>query len=170
MSRAAAACAAGAQPLDLTDVSSLTSTEARVIRASSSSSPAIASAERCGWVWTPKADRVSQPRRSKAWQCLERREKRRISPFKPLAESSRDGRPLGDGRHGHESLELAADELLLALVELDDGLTLRCLARCGDEADPLGLELGLSPLALPLLTLVLRSAHAVPPFACARTR
>jgi hypothetical protein len=78
--------------------------------------------------------------------------------------TANDGRPVGAAVDGHESFELAADELLLALVELDLALRLRCLVRCGDEADPLGLELGLAPLALPLLTLVLRSAQAVPPF------
>jgi hypothetical protein len=78
--------------------------------------------------------------------------------------SSATAARLGAAVDGHESLELAADELLLALVELDLALRLRCLVRCGDEADPLGLELGLAPPALPLLTLVLRSAHAVPPF------
>jgi hypothetical protein len=78
---------------------------------------------------------------------------------------------LGAAVDGHESFKLlAADELFLALVELDLGLRLGCLVRRGHEADPLGLELGLAPLALPLLTLVLRPAHAVPPFACARTR
>jgi hypothetical protein len=44
---------------------------------------------------------------------------------------------LGAAAGGHESFELAADELFLALVELDLGLRLRCLVRRGDEADPL---------------------------------
>jgi transcriptional regulator with XRE-family HTH domain len=74
----------------------------------------------------------------------------------------------GAAGDGHASFDLAADQLLLALVELD--LRLRCLVRRGDDADPLGLALGLASLALPLLMLVLRPAHAVPPFACARTR
>jgi hypothetical protein len=59
---------------------------------------------------------------------------------------------------GHEVVELAADELFLSLVAPDLGLG--CLVRRGDEADPLCLELGLAPLALPLLTLVLRLALA----------
>jgi hypothetical protein len=65
---------------------------------------------------------------------------------------------LGAAVDGHESFELAADKLFLALVELD--LRLGCLLRRGDEADPLGLELGLAPLALPLLTLVLTSPQS----------
>jgi hypothetical protein len=77
---------------------------------------------------------------------------------------------LGAAVDGHKSFELAADELFLARVELDLGLRLCCLMRRGDEADPLGLKLGLAPLALPLLTLILRPAHALPPFACAKIR
>jgi hypothetical protein len=82
----------------------------------------------------------------------------------------RDGRLLEAAVDGHESFGLAADELFLALVELDLALRLRCLGRRRDEADPLGLELSLPPLALPLLMLILRPAHAVPPFARAKTR
>jgi hypothetical protein len=62
---------------------------------------------------------------------------------------------LGAAVDGHESFGLAADELVLALVELDLRLGLCCLARRGDEADSLGLEVGLAPLVLPLLTLIL---------------
>jgi hypothetical protein len=46
----------------------------------------------------------------------------------PLAQFH-DGRPLGAAVDWHESFELAADELFLALVELDLGLRLRCLVR-----------------------------------------
>jgi hypothetical protein len=82
----------------------------------------------------------------------------------------RDGRPLGAAVVGHGSVELGADELFLALVKLDLGLRLRCVVCRGDKPDPLGLELGLAPLALPLLMLLLRPAHAVPPFASAIAR
>jgi hypothetical protein len=69
-----------------------------------------------------------------------------------------------------ELFELAAYELFLALVELELRLRLRSLVCRGDKADPLRLEFGLAALALPLLALELRPAHAVPPFADAKTR
>ena len=75
-------------------------------------------------------------------------------------------RPEAGDRESH----LAANEFRLALVTLGDGLELLCRLGGGDEPDPLGLELGLAPLALPQLTLVLRPAHGDPPFACAPTR
>jgi hypothetical protein len=78
--------------------------------------------------------------------------------------------PAGAAVEDQRPLELCADELFLALVELDLGLRLRCLVCRGDKPDPLGLELGLAPLALPLLSLILRPAHAVPPFASPSTR
>jgi hypothetical protein len=68
-----------------------------------------------------------------------------------------------------ESFELAAYELFLALVDLDLKLRFRGLVCRGDKADPLVFEFGLAPLALPLLALELRPAHAVPPFADAKT-